>query len=116
MESVKRSLALQLLTAAVDAAGKGGKASVAKHLGYGRALISRVLSPNDPLDISAPLIDRVIERYHVIPLCPATGQAQPVAECYRLNAGKAPMHNPAAMQVWKKCQTCAHKPKEGEAK
>lgn len=111
MESnVRRELALQLLTAAVADAGKKGKAAVAIRLGYGRALISRVLSPNDPLEMSDKLADRIIDRFHVIPVCPATDQAQPRSECLRISSGAAPMHNPLSMRIWKVCQTCPHKP------
>ncbi|MFZ2269076.1 MAG: hypothetical protein WAV95_15985 [Azonexus sp.] len=108
--NAKLTLARQLLTDAVVAAGKKGKAAVAARLGYGRPLISRVLSPNDPLEMSSALADRIIDRYHVIPECPATNLAQPRLECLRLNAAKAPMHNPLAMRIWKVCQSCPHKP------
>lgn len=105
------ALARQLLLAAVAADPKG-KAGVARRLGdgCGRSLLSRVLSENDPLGMSDKLAARVIDRYHVIPSCPATGQEQPRAECLRLSAGKAPTHNPQAMRIWKTCQSCAHKP------
>lgn len=112
MESnARRDLALRLLTEAVAAAGTKGKAAVAVRLGKGRSLLSRVLSPNDPLEMSEKLADRVIDTYHVIPVCPATGKEQPRAECFRFAQGKAPMHNPMAMQTWKKCQSCPHSPK-----
>lgn len=108
--NAKRTLALQLLADAVKAAGKRGKSGVAARLGYGRSLISRVLSPNDPLEPSEALVDRIIDRYHVIPACPATEKEQPRLECLRLSRGAAPMHNPLAMRIWKTCQTCQHKP------
>jgi hypothetical protein len=112
----KNALALQLLTDAVAAAGKKGKAAVAVRLGYGRTLISRVLSPNDSLAMSEKLADRIIDRFHIIPECPATNQPQPRSECHRLGIGKAPMHNPLSMRIWKTCQTCPHKPtQEGAA-
>lgn len=104
-------LALQLLQKAVADHPKG-KAGVAIHLGYGRAMISRVLSPNDPLSISNALATRVIDRFHVIPACPATGQEQPRSECLRLSTGKAPTHNPQAMRIWKSCQSCPNAPRE----
>ncbi len=106
----RRTLALQLLAAAVSAAGKKGKSAVAIRLGYGRALISRVLSPNDPLEMSDKLADRIIDRLHIIPACPATDQQQPRSECIRIAGSAAPMHNPLAMRIWKVCQTCPHKP------
>lgn len=114
-DSVDRDLATRLLREAVKAAGKKGKAAVAARLGYGRALISRVLSPNDELEISEALARRVIDVYHVIPQCPATGTEQQRSECSRLSQGKAPMHNPMAMRIWKTCQNCQHKP-EGDRK
>lgn len=118
MESnaVDRNLALRLLAEAITAAGKGGKAAVAIRLDYGRSLLSRVLSPNDPLQISEALAQRVIDIYHVIPECPATGAEQPRSECYRLSLGAAPMHNPGAMRIWKTCQNCPHKPTKGASK
>lgn len=111
-ETIDRALALRLLTDAVNAAGDKGKAAVAAHLGkgYSRVLLSRVLSPNDDLVMSAKLAKRVIDVYHVIPACPATGEAQARSECHRLSQGKAPTHNPGAMRIWKTCQHCAHKP------
>lgn len=109
-----RALALQLLTAAV---AESSKAAVAERLGYGRPMISRVLSPNDKTGMSDALAHRVIDIYHVIPACPATGAQQPRAECLRLANSPAPTHHPAAMRTWKTCQTCAHKPtKEGSDK
>lgn len=110
--AVDRDLAMRLLVAAVAAAGPEGKAAVSRRLGkgFGRSLLSRVLSPNDSLQISEKLAARVIDVYHVIPACPATGGEQPRSECHRLARGKAPMHNPMAMRIWKTCQTCAHKP------
>ncbi|WP_153116056.1 XRE family transcriptional regulator [Rhodocyclus tenuis] len=109
--TVDRALAERLLIAAVADAGRAGKAAVAARLGYGRALISRTLSPSDPLGMSDALAERVIATYHRIEHCPGTGDEQPRAECLRI-AGleRAPMHNPAAMRVWKACQTCPNKP------
>ena len=89
---------------------KKGKAGVAIQLGYGRALISRVLSPNDPLEMSPKLAKRIIDCFHVIPECPATQQEQPRSECRRLADGHAPTHNPLSLRIWRTCQTCPHKP------
>ncbi|WP_374342642.1 hypothetical protein [Azonexus sp.] len=101
---------MRLLAEAISAAGKKGKAAVAARLGYGRSLVSRVMSPNDSLQMSDDLARRVIDRYHVIPECPATQQEQPRSECLRLSSGPAPTHNPLAMRIWRNCQTCPHKP------
>lgn len=108
------ALATRLLQEAIEAAGKKGKAAVAARLGYGRSLLSRVLSPNDKLEMSPALAQRVIDRFHVIPQCPATNLEQPRSECLRLSSGKAPTHNPLAMRIWKTCQTCPHKPEGGK--
>lgn len=107
-------LATRLLQEAINAAGKKGKAAVAIRLGYGRSLLSRVCSPNDPVEMSGKLAQRVIDVYHVIPQCPATGLEQPRSECQRLSKGAPPMHNPLAMRIWKTCQTCPHKPEGGK--
>ncbi len=107
--TIDRDLALRLLGEAVKA-HKKGKAGVAISLGYGRAMIARVLSPNDPLQITDALAQRVIDRLYVVAECPATGLAQPRSECRRLALGAAPMHNPLSMRIWRQCQGCAHKP------
>lgn len=107
--AVDRDLALVLLEKAV-AEHPDGKAGVAKQLGCGRSLISRVLSPNDPLKISAALARRVIDRLHVIPSCPATQRPKPRTECQSMAFIPAPTHNPSTMQIWKTCQTCPHRP------
>lgn len=114
--AVDRNLALRLLGDAIAAAGKKGKAAVALRIGCSRVLLSRVLSPNDPLEISDKLARKVIDVHHVIPVCPATGIEQPRSECHRLSQGAAPMHNPGAMRIWKTCQTCTHKPTKGDSK
>ena len=106
----RRELAHGLLVAAVTAAGAKGKAAVAMRLGYSREMLSRVLSPNDPLEMSEKFIDRVIDRFHVIPVCPATEQQQPCSECRRLSSQPAPTHNPLSMRIWRTCQSCPHKP------
>ncbi len=109
MHADRQHLARQLLIEAVEKHPKG-KAGVAIRLGYGRSMISRVLSPNDPTEISEALADRIIDRFHVIPECPATMHPQPRSECLRLSRDHAPTHNPLAMRIWKVCQSCAHKP------
>lgn len=107
-----RDLALQLLVAAVGADPKG-KAGVAARLGCSRPLLARVLSPNDGCVMSDKLAARVLDVYHVIRACPATGGQMPISECRRLTGGPAPTHNPQAMRIWKACQTCPHKPTQG---
>lgn len=107
-----RELAMTLLIDAVNA-DPHGKSGVSKRLGKGcgRSLLSRVLSPNDACEMSESLAHSVLETYHVIRSCPATQAPQPISECQRLSAGRAPTHNPQAMRIWKTCQTCIHKPK-----
>lgn len=105
----KVDLARNLLIEAVKTHPKG-KAGVAIRLGYGRSMISRVLSPNDPTGISDALADRIIDRFHVVQECPATNLEQPRSECLRLSRDHAPTHNPLAMRIWKICQSCTNKP------
>jgi hypothetical protein len=107
--SVDLALARRLLDAAV-AGDKRGKAGVALRLGVSRALLARVLSRNDKTALSVKLARRLIDHYHVIPSCPATGMPQARAECRRQAAAAVPVHNPGALQLWKACRTCPHQP------
>ncbi|MBW7901227.1 MAG: LacI family transcriptional regulator [Rhodocyclaceae bacterium] len=113
-DTVDLGLAMHLLRLAVDAAGKRGKAHVATRLGVSRCYVSRVLSPTDTCrcPLSDAVAQRIIDRYHVIPECPATLQPQPRSECARISHGAAPTHNPLSMRIWRVCQTCVHKPEE----
>lgn len=117
LDTATRDLARHLLVAAV-AADKKGKAGVAARLGEGcsRPLLARVLSPNDGCAMSDKLAARVLDVYHVVRVCPATGGEMPVSECQRLAGGPAPTHHPQAMRTWKACQTCPFKPVRGEVK
>ena len=105
----------RLLSEAVAAAGKGGVTKVAARLGVDRSYVSQVIHG---LRKSVPktFTDRVIERFHVIPECPATLQPQPRSECIRLGCGAAPTHNPLSMRIWRMCQTCPNKPDEKEVR
>lgn len=107
--AVDRNLALQLLQKAIAEHPKG-KAGVAARLGCSRALLARVLSPNDEAGMSDKLARRVLDTYHVIRACPATGGEMPIHECRRIALGPAPTHNPQAMRIWKTCHACPHKP------
>lgn len=111
--AVDRDLALTLLKKAVREHPEG-KAGVGRLLDYGRSLISRVLSPNDPLEISEALARRVLDRFHVIPSCPATQQPKARSECRSTALIPAPTHNPSTMRIWKTCQTCPHRPSPKE--
>ena len=106
---LKNALAMRLLTEAV-AQHKKGKAGVAVRLGCCRTLLSRVMSTNDKTTLSDALAQKIIHIYHMSPECPITLEAVPRSECERLTSGPAPMHNPFAMQRWKECQRCPHKP------
>lgn len=108
MDADRLNLALDLLKKAV-AEDKRGKAGVAIRLGYGRALIARTLSPNDPLGMSESLAARVIDRLHVVPECPATLQPMPRSDCKRIAWGNAPTHNPLSMRIWLTCQDCPNR-------
>lgn len=103
-------LAMKLLVEAVKAAGKKGKAAVAPRLGVSRCYLARVLSPNDACKLSDAVAIRIVDRYHVIPECPAVFQPMPRSDCHRIALGAAPTHNPSSMHIWRVCQTCPHKP------
>ncbi|MDI9407709.1 MAG: LacI family transcriptional regulator [Candidatus Pacebacteria bacterium] len=108
-------LATKLLKQAVAEAGGGGKALVARRLGYSRPMIARVLSPNDSWQMSLAMADRIIDRLNAISNCPGTGRVQARAECLRFAAmPAAPTHNPAAIRIWRACQSCLHKPQGGQ--
>ena len=100
-----------LLAAEVETNPKG-KAGVAIRLGVSRAYVSRALSSGSAAFKAVPpkFIARVIDRLHVIPECPATGQPQPRSDCMRIGNGAAPTHNPLSMRIWIECQRCPHKP------
>lgn len=89
--------------------GKGGVTRVAARLCVSRAYVSQALNGLRP-SMPQPFIDRVIDRLHVVPECPATGLEQPRSECRRIGMGAAPTHNPLAMRIWKACQACPHHP------
>lgn len=112
--AIDRELARRLLVEAVAAAGKKGKAGVAGKLGVSRCYLSRVLSPNDACELSETVAQKIIDRFHVIPECPATLQPQPKSECVRISHGAAPTHNPLSMRIWRTCQRCPNKPGEQE--
>jgi len=108
--TVDMDLAMVLLTAAVQT-DPHGKAGVARRLGagYGRSLLSRVLSPADDKAMTPDLARRVLDVYHIA-MCPATSTIKQRAECERIAVGPAPTHNPLSMRIWKTCQTCQFKP------
>lgn len=107
----RRAFAQQLLADAVRAHPRG-KAGVAAQLGVCRSLLSRTLSPNDKLDLSEPMIQRVIDCLHTIPVCPATGEPIAYSDCRRISSGPAPSHNPYKMTIWVRCHTCPNKQTE----
>ncbi|GAB2182643.1 hypothetical protein DLREEDagrD3_28660 [Denitratisoma sp. agr-D3] len=96
--------------------GNGGKAAVARLLGFKRAYVSRAVATIEgrpsgfPGGVPQTFIDRVLDRLYVIRECPATFQSQPRAECDRIGNGPAPTHNPQSMRIWKECQRCPHRP------
>lgn len=105
-----------LLELEVAKAGEKGKARVAARLGFSRAYVSRVMNPEGKSAMKAvpqSFIDRVISRFHVVD-CPVRCVEVPYSDCAKANQ-PAPTHNPLAVMVWRKCQTCPNKP-EGERK
>lgn len=112
-----RARALALLAAAVAGAGKGGKAAVAERLGAGcsRSLLARVLSPSDPCGMSDRLAVAVIRAYDRR-TCPVDGEEKTPAHCRRVALRPRPYGFPDADSLWQACQTCPHKPTQGETK
>jgi len=105
-----------LLDAEVAKAGQHGKARVAVRLGFSRAYVSRVMNPEGKSglkNVPQSFIDRVINRFHVI-ACPVRSVEVPYSDCAKANQ-PAPTHNPLAVMVWRKCQSCPNKP-EGDRK
>lgn len=105
-----------LLEREVEKAGEHGKARVAVRLGLSRAYVSRVMNPEGKSGLkSVPqtFIDRVISRFHVV-ACPARGDLEvPYTDCAKANQ-PAPTHNPLAVMLWRKCQSCPNKPAKGD--
>lgn len=100
----------EALAAALQEAG-GNKQAVADRLNVSRSYVSRVLSDGDSAYASVPeafkrRVIAILSRVH----CPARGGEEvPRAECAAGNA-PAPTHNPLRMQIWRRCQTCPHRP------
>ncbi len=89
----------------------GSKAALAGRLGFSRAYVSRVMNPEGKSGIPEPhdtFVQRVIERLSGVE-CPISHRPPARSECDKAN-DPAPIHNPIAVQLWRKCQTCPHKP------
>lgn len=115
----EQPLWLRLLVNEIAAAEKrgGGKAEVGKRLGFSRPYISRVIATVEgrvksafPGGVPEKFIERVIDRFSVVPECPVTKQPRPFSDCRRIGNGPAPTHNPLQMFTWRECQRCPHKP------
>lgn len=89
-----------------------GKAGVALRLKVCRSYVSRVLSAADGKwalkHVPDKFIARVLQCFHVVQ-CPAQGIDVSYDACARAN-GPVPTHNPMAVSLWRKCQTCPNKP------
>lgn len=84
-----------------------GAVKVAAKLGYrNHTLVSRIAAGHVPA--SAKFQKRVIEAYHTV-ICPHTNKVQQRAAC-RIALTAAPTHHPGALQQWRACQRCPHKP------
>lgn len=104
-----------LLAREVAKAGEHGKTRVAARLGFSRAYVSRVMNPEGKSglkNVPQTFIDRVINRFHVVE-CPVRSVDVPYSDCAKANQ-PAPSHNPLAVMVWRKCQTCPNKPAPGD--
>lgn len=95
---------LQLLKDAVIKHPRGA-AGVAELLDVSRPLLSRVLTDKNPVPLSTKLGIAVISKLGSVH-CPWKGQYIPQSTCLDLQNQKAPTHNPAAMNFFKNCQRC----------
>lgn len=96
----------ELLKAQVAAKGV---VVVAKELGYrNHTGVSLALKSRYPGRTDA-LARNVLATYHTVE-CPHTGQTQHRSRCAEIVSRTAPTHNPLAMQHWRACQRCPHKP------
>lgn len=101
-----------ILAREIKAAGKGGKATVARRMGVKRCYVSRAMSTGKSAYATVPpaFISRVLDLESDVD-CPAIGARAPRAECRKANQ-PAPTHNPLAMRIWRDCQHCPLKPLE----
>lgn len=109
---------IRALLAEAVAADPKGKAGVAVRLGVSRPLIARVLSENDPLEVSdklAALVAGLLTRF----ICPHLKTEITPAQCAAYAGRAVPTSNTREVRHWKTCQTCPHgpvKPTQGVAK
>ena len=82
-------------------------AAVARRLGYSRTSISLVLAGKYPggTDNVAAAVLATFGRT----TCPHLGRAVAPDECAQ-NGGRVPTASPAALRLWRACQTCPHRP------
>lgn len=103
---------MALLQRELEKAGPKGKVRVAARLGVSRSYVSRVMNQDGKSAmkrVPQEFIDRVIARFHVT-TCPQRGDLEvPYSDCTKANQ-PAPTHNPLAVMLWRKCQTCPNKP------
>lgn len=84
-------------------------AATGRRLGYSRTAVSLALTGNYPgrTDKLAATVLAILGRQ----ACPHLGREVTPAECAG-NAGEMPTSSPAALRLWRACQTCPHRPED----
>ncbi|MGE4539239.1 MAG: LacI family transcriptional regulator [Desulfovibrio sp.] len=97
---------LALLT---EEAARTSITATARRLGYSRTSISLVLAGKYPGGTDK-MAARVLEAFRRV-VCPLLDKEVTPAECAK-NGGRVPTSSPAALRLWRACQTCPHRPDE----
>jgi hypothetical protein len=84
-------------------------AATGRRLGYSRTAVSLALAGKYPgrTDKLSATVLAVLGRQ----VCPHLGREITPGECAD-NAGAMPTSSPAALRLWRACQTCPHRPDE----
>lgn len=82
-------------------------AATARRLGYSRTTVSLALAGKYPggTDKLASTVQRILGGA----TCPHLGRTVTAAEC-AANSDEMPTSSPAALRLWRACQTCPQKP------
>jgi hypothetical protein len=101
-----------LLLAAVESDPRG-RQGVADRLGISRTQVSLAISGKygNPINLAKRVL-HVMDRH----LCRYIGAPVTDAYCREVNDGPAPIWDPSGMDQRRVCQTCPHKPKQGDRK
>ncbi len=84
-------------------------AATARRLGYSRTAVSLVLAGKYP-GRTDTLAARVLAELGRV-TCPHLGRTVTPGDC-AISGGRVPTSSPAALRLWRACQTCPHRPEE----